>query len=538
MANPKLTSVSGQVGRVQSENFDDQAAIDKTLTAEIVIALCGPMGTPLHEVAKTFKEMLEGVDYGYDEVVVLTLSDEIREKAGLQTEKSIVKLIEAGNALRERYGNSVLARLAIRKITLSRERVQVASDLQQKGLFDEIPDSDTLLPRATRRCCHIIDSIKHVDELRLLRSVYGDMLQVVGVYSPIELIIERLERRKGPGDEIHELIDRDSGEEVSHGQRVEDTFPQSDFFLRVDATTDTHRKTRVRRFLDLLLGAKIVTPTDNERAMYAAFSAARNSACLSRQVGAAITNEEGDVISTGWNDVPRAFGGLYGTADQNSSSDIDRRCWNMDGGKCFNDEEKTLIANTLVDKLLISGLIDPALRGEVFELVRHDSQLKSLIEFSRAVHAEMHALLSAGESNGNKIRGGKLFVTTYPCHSCARHLVAAGIREVYFLEPYRKSLATKLHADSITEREGDLDKVRLMPFDGVAPSRFLKFFSAHPGGRKNTQGQMHVRQASPVTAITMEAIPTLEALAVNALDSRGLHEGPAPISLINSKQGE
>jgi deoxycytidylate deaminase len=538
MANPKLASVPTHGGRIQIGEFDDQAAIDKTLTAEIVIALCGPMGTPLHEVAKTFKELLEGADYNYDDVVIITLSDEIREKTNLQNEKSIVKLIEAGNDLRERYGNAILARLAIKKITLSRERVQVSNDIQQKGLFDEVPDGDILLPRATRRCCHVIDSIKHVDELRLLRSVYGDMLQVVGVYSPIELRIERLERRKGPGDDIHKLIDRDSGEEVSHGQRVGDTFPQSDFFLRVDSTTDTHRQARVRRFLDLLLGAKIVTPTINERAMYAAFSAARNSACLSRQVGAAITSDEGELISTGWNDVPRAFGGLYGTADQNSSSDNDRRCWNMDGGKCFNDEEKTLIANTLVDKLLIKGLIRPELRGEVFDLVRHDSQLKSLIEFSRAVHAEMHALLSAGESNGNKIRGGKLFVTTYPCHSCARHLVAAGVREVYFLEPYRKSLATKLHADSITEREGDTDKVRLMPFDGVAPSRFLKFFSAHPGGRKNGQGQMQVRQASPVTAITLEAIPTLEALAVNALDSRGLQDGPAPIFLTNGKQGE
>lgn len=393
MANPKVASFPAPGARARSGEFDDQAAIDRSLTAEIVIALCGPMGTPLHEVAKTFKELLEGTDYGYDEVVILTLSDEIRERSNLREEKSIVNLIEAGNSLRERYGNAVLARLAIKKITLSRERVQIANEVYQKGLFDsDVPDADILLPRATRRCCHVIDSIKHVDELRLLRSVYGDMLQVVGVYSPIELRIERLERRKGPGDEIHKLIDRDSGEEVSHGQRVEDTFPQSDFFLRVDSTTDTHRQARVRRFLDLLLGAKIVTPTVNERAMYAAFSAARNSACLSRQVGAAITSGDGEVISTGWNDVPRAFGGLYGTADQNSSPDKDRRCWNMDGGKCFNDEEKTLIANALVDKLLAKELIDPELRERVFNLVRHDSQLKSLIEFSRAVHAEMHAL--------------------------------------------------------------------------------------------------------------------------------------------------
>jgi deoxycytidylate deaminase len=162
-------------------------------------------------------------------------------------------------------------------------------------------------------------------------------------------------------------------------------------------------------------------------------------------------------------------------------------------------------------------------REEAYKLMRHDSQLRSLIEFSRAVHAEMHALLSAGATHGSEVQGGKLFVTTYPCHSCARHIVAAGIEEVYFLEPYRKSLATKLHSDAITDRETDKNKVRIMPFDGVAPSRFLKFFSSHENGRKDgSSGEMKVRPAYPVTAITLEAIPTLEALAVRELQSSGL----------------
>ena len=119
-------------------------------------------------------------------------------------------------------------------------------------------------------------------------------------------------------------------------------------------------------------------------------------------------------------------------------------------------------------------------------------------------------------------------MTTYPWHSCAGHIVPAGITEVYFLEPYRKSLATKLHADAITEREGDSTKVRILPFDGVAPSRFLKFFSTHDGGRKDpVSGKMRVRAAYPVTAITLEAIPTLEALAVRSLQSRQPQATPA-----------
>ena len=178
----------------------------------------------------------------------------------------------------------------------------------------------------------------------------------------------------------------------------------------------------------------------------------------------------------------------------------------------------------MADRLIATGLVEESNRARAFEMLRKDSQLKSLIEFSRAVHAEMHALLTAGETKGGQIRNGKLFVTTYPCHSCARHLVAAGVKEVYFLEPYRKSLATRLHSDSITERESDDSKVRLMPFDGVAPSRFLRFFSAHPGGRKDQKGIMHVHEASPVTSITLEAIHTLEAFTLRALESAGLNK--------------
>ncbi|MGR4069815.1 anti-phage dCTP deaminase [Billgrantia sp. C5P2] len=493
--------------------FDEQERIAKTSTPEIVIALCGPLGTPLHEVAETFEKLLAGSDYNYTYVNVIRLSEEIRREEKIpESEKSIKRLIEAGNSLRERTTNNILAKLAVKKITIKRAALQEVS--QQDG-GDE---KSAIEPTVTVKTCHIIDSIKHIDELRLLRSIYGDMLHVVGVYSPVEMRIQKLEKIKSGQDVIHDLIDRDSGEEVHYGQSVGETFPLSDFFMRIDAGTDSQREKRARRFLDLMLGTKIITPTVAERAMYLAYSAARNSACLSRQVGAAITNRDGELLATGWNDVPKPFGGLYETKDASSSADDDKRCWNVEGGHCFNDSEKTKIANAVVERLIEKKLVVEEKRQEAFEVIRKDSQLKTLIEFSRAVHAEMHALLNAGSSNGAQIKGGKLFVTTYPCHSCARHLVAAGISEVYFLEPYRKSLATKLHDDALTEQESDSKKVRIIPFDGVAPARYLSFFSPGMAGRKNKDGKLQLSSAFPVTAPSIEAIPTLEGLVVRSLE--------------------
>lgn len=48
-------------------------------------------------------------------------------------------------------------------------------------------------------------------------------------------------------------------------------------------------------------------------------------------------------------------------------------------------------------------------------------------------------------------REATLYSTTYPCHGCAKHIVAAGISEVVYYEPYPKSRALALHDDSIQE---------------------------------------------------------------------------------------
>lgn len=516
-AVPALKAVPG-VGSVTDQ--DDKTAKDRikgTHTPEIVIALCGPLGTPLHDVGKIFQQLLRGQDYGYSHVDIIRLSDEIREMAALPAEADIAALIKAGNELREKQGRAVLVQRAIRRISLTRQKKgsDNADSSSQPKLFDD-ELTDAVIPTPIEWTCHIIDSIKNEEELELLRFVYGDMLHIVGVYAPIEQRIARLQKKISKPEQIHTLINRDSGEEQDHGQQVQNTFPHSDFFLRVDAGTDSQLTSRVRRFLDLMLGTRIITPTVAERAMYAASSAAMNSACLSRQVGAALTSASGELIATGWNDVPKAFGGLYEIEDLRASADDDHRCYNKDGGKCFNDEEKDLIARTVIDKMVAKGIVEKEKTEEAVRLIRHDSQLRSLIEFSRAVHAEMHALLNAGAQHGSKVRGGKLFVTTYPCHSCARHIVAAGVREVYFLEPYRKSLATKLHEDAITEQETNTLKVRIVPFDGVAPSRFLKFFEGNDR-KDSVTGMMRKKAARPVTAVTMEAVSSLEGIAIRSI---------------------
>src|ERR1700744_5447637 len=136
MSNTSMAIVQHAVGQRTERAFNDQDAIDRSRTAEIVIALCGPMGTPLHEVAEIFKTLLTGTDYQYQHVSIIRLSNEIRRLANIGDAKCSTKqLIEAGNQLRQDHGNAVLARVAIQQITLARERLNNESSSGQASLF-------------------------------------------------------------------------------------------------------------------------------------------------------------------------------------------------------------------------------------------------------------------------------------------------------------------------------------------------------------------------------------------------------------------
>lgn len=532
-AIPEKAATKSIVGGAPSVNSTFEA--NASLTPELVIAVCGPIGSPLHPTAAQINNAL--AEFGY-RTEPIRLSELIRINAdftGIVIDTSsrfaeIKSLINAGDELRRKFGHDVLAKMAIAKIGADRRKAY--GEFSDRANEGEVPAEKQI---RNHRICHVIDSVKNESELQLLRSIYGSALFAIGVFSPLEIRHKNLER---PGalsaDEIKQLIDTDSGEEFSHGQSVRDTFPQCDFFLRVDAPIfgPTEPKAigqlveKLRRFFNLIFRSSVVSPTPEENAMYAAASASRNSACLSRQVGAAVTSQAWELLSIGWNDVPHSGGGLYGKPTLCSAERkvlADERCYAQAGAKCHNDSEKRAIAEKIVESLVTATALQVASKELAVRTILSDSRVKDLIEFSRAVHAEMHAILGASRVAGDRIIGGKIFVTTYPCHSCARHIVASGIKEVFYIEPYRKSLATRLHADAMTEALDESGRVRLLQFDGIAPRRFIDLFDS--GTRKSTGGLLDLKkkdEATPSTRVSLRAIPRLEEVVVAEISSKEL----------------
>lgn len=324
-------------------------------------------------------------------------------------------------------------------------------------------------------------------------------------------------------EQAFHLIHRDYNEGLASGQKVAKIFVEADFFLRLDKSTHSTVDSKVKRYIDLIFSSDIITPTTHENAMYLAASAAGNSACLSRQVGASITDSNGDVLSIGWNDVPKFGGGVYKYEAQDPTRENDFRCMNLEGGVCFNDKEKSDIVEVVVTELITLGIVKEEDKFSLSKTIA-DSKIGSLIEFSRAVHAEMLAIIHGSQNAGQKMRGGKLYCTTYPCHNCARHIVAAGIKEIYFIEPYPKSLATKLHSDSITEDEAKENFVKILVYEGVSPKRYLEFFKMNVDSRKKDGKRLifSTQEQKPKKTLTLQAIPILEKAVTKDLIAKNL----------------
>lgn len=482
-AIPKPVPVKAPKATQFGKNASDD--IRARASKELVLGLSGPVGSGIPFVRDALLAELRSRNY---QVVHIKVSDLLASEAerhsicpsgppeGSLEFKRISRLQDVGNGLRRTLGEDIGAQLAMRAI--SQDRVERHTDTE---------DIEKINPG---RVAYVIDQLKHPREAQLLRDVYGNLFYLVGVLCGYEHRKSNL-KSKMSADFAERLIQRDKAESDKDGQQLDKTLKLADFFIRNSHHNTEMLKTQVKRLLGLVHGENGLTPTRKEKGMYAAYSAALQSACLSRQVGAAIVDGDGNIISTGCNDVPRAGGGLY-----EAGISPDHRCVFREGGICFNDQRKDKIRDEVEEILASAGASAPDAK-KYANAIRSNTSIRDLIEFSRAVHAEMDAIVKVARKGGPSIVGSFLFTTTYPCHNCARHIVAAGIRAVYFIEPYEKSLASSLHNDSIEhepesepnwDRSESFERVAFLHFEGVSPMRFASLFLATED-RKDKRGK-------------------------------------------------
>lgn len=458
---------------------------------ELVICLCVAAGTDTRLVSDAFSEALLAVNY---KPISVRLSGLMSQVPGLEfltdiseEDVRIRRSMAAGNEIRRVIGHAdAMARIALSQIHNVREGLNV--------------DKDAGVPAEGH--CFIVSSLKRAEEFETLRRLFGQRVILASIYEPKVARIDNLCRniarsRNSPNPDAfsevaEEIIATDQKEHSNRfGQRLEEVFQNADVFLAAGKSL----REDVRRFVQLLFRAPYITPSVDESLMVQARSAAQRSSDLSRQVGAVVATVKGEILATGCNEVPRAGGGVLW--DDVAGTERDYRDYKM-GQDPAAGTRKDIVAEVLQALADDDWLVDErktqdkdaraqsALFLETKPLAK--TAVANLLEFGRIVHAEMAAICDAA-ARGVSIRESTLYCTTFPCHLCARLIIASGITRVVYIEPYAKSRAKQLYKRSIRvdhDEEFDTDAVKFEAFVGVSPSRFFDLFQMVV--RKDEQG--------------------------------------------------
>ena len=296
-------------------------------------------------------------------------------------------------------------------------------------------------------------------------------------------------------------MDRDLRESSDFGQNTMRAFPLSDVFIDMDG--DPERQ--IARVSDLLFGSPdYQVPTPEEYGMQLAYISSTRSPELGLKVGAAVLSDDERVIAMGVNVHPEDK--EQSPAFDENASDIGKLVLNTVRGLApayFTDDARADL-DADPDKF-VRDLLGGALKS---------AQIRDLTEFQPTVHAEMSALLDAIRTQSS-LGGATMYVTAYPCHGCAKHLVDLSLPVVY-LEPYPKSRAATMYGRTVSRT--------FRAFTGVAPSRYQKLFAVTedrklPDGTRKSWTDTERRRAEPKvdSNVTISLINEREVTAIGRL---------------------
>jgi deoxycytidylate deaminase len=501
---------------------------------ELVFALAGPVGSDLQEVGRTLGDALRNAEYEPVEISVSALIRTVAARLPLaRADRTRIDVVETPEEAR--IASHMDAGNAIRRMCMN---PAAAASFAMAEIRARRTDAGGIPSRRA----YVIRSLKRPEEVNLLRRVYGAGFFLIGVNvdrpARVDSLAKRIAQSHGetPASANYAtyraaaetLAQRDEDEECDAlGQRLRDVFQLCDLFV----SPARNLFAQIDRFVRLILGDLSETPHADEHFLFQAYAASLASGALGRQVGAMLVSPTREILGQGWNDVPKAGGGLYRADDHYDRRDIHEE---RDSVNIHADLIIEEILHTVKDAGWLKDDTTPPLAWA--RTAFRKSRVANLLEFGRTAHAEMEAILAAARI-GVSVRGATLYTTTFPCHGCARHIVTAGVARVVYIEPYPKSRALELHRDAIfaddditapecgkrgcTERHA----VHFQPFSGIAPHRFVELFSLTtsagiPRDRKTRHSGERIRWDAQTSLPTVQMLP----LSYLELEAKALYE--------------
>lgn len=288
----------------------------------------------------------------------------------------------------------------------------------------------------------VIDAFRNPFEAIFFKDRYA-AFYLISINTDNDTRKERLIEKGLSNDEIKNLDAQEYPEKLEgiaifSDQNIQKCIELSDihFYNPYLGINDyTYLKQQIMKYVSLIMHPGLITPTHIERCMQIAYNVKLNSGCLSRQVGAVVTNENFSIRSVGWNSTPegqtpcnlRNLVSISLNEDKEAFSHFEK-----------NDKEYNEFLNNIIIRYELAN--KDTLKGRQIPYCFKDAfnsfKGKGNQVHTRALHAEENAFLQISKYGGPSIKDGILFTTASPCELCAKKAYQLGIKTIYYIDPY------------------------------------------------------------------------------------------------------
>jgi dCMP deaminase len=286
-----------------------------------------------------------------------------------------------------------------------------------------------------------IDAIRNPFEAYFFHQRYSGFY-LLSINTPNEERLSHLrESHKFSEDQIKALDEKEypaklSGKDIYISQNIQKCIEIADIHLNNpdrQKFNNNELSSQLFWYISLIIHPGLVTPTSIERGMQLAFSAKLNSGCISRQVGAVVTDDNYSIKSVGWNSTPE---GQTPCLLRNANE-------LLDGGEenVYSTYERTNEDfHNVMDATFKTAVNSPLLKGRkvcyCFKDIQNNIEGEKNQVHTRSLHAEENAFLQVAKYGGEAVLNGFLFTTASPCELCSKKAYQLGIKKVIFIDPY------------------------------------------------------------------------------------------------------
>lgn len=356
----------------------------------------------------------------------------------------------------------------------------------------------------------VIDSLRNSLEINFFKERYSSFyLVAVKSDDRKNRLIETYGKDKF--ETVDQLLDLDDTEykctDFAKGKffspDVQNCIQKADFHI-TNSTVHANEyfdsvEQQLLRFQGLIQQPGLITPSAIERCMQIAYNSKLSSGCISRQVGAVVTDRDFSIKSVGWNDIPRGavpcslrnikelssekpFGfsdfelgiGLVEKvqdkhtlleANNNLPNNPDNADLDKESKK-FNAFLKETFTEEKFNEKALGGINCPYCFKTAYNTFKGESNQVH----TRSLHAEENAMMQIAKYGGQPLKNGYLFTTASPCELCSKKAFQLGITNIFYIDPYPGISRSHILRQSVT------DNPTLTMFSGAIGRGYLKLY--------------------------------------------------------------